>query len=130
MKAILDTHALLWFARGDQRLPVRIRKLIEQSGPELYVSVASIWEMQIKHDLGKLTLRKPPEDCISSQQSTNALEILTIRPDHVYGLAALPRHHNDPFDRMLVAQALADKLTIATVDPAITAYPAQVLAIR
>src|SRR5438876_1266400 len=100
MKAILDTHALLWFARGDQRLPVRIRKLIEQSGPELYVSVASIWEIIIKVRKRTLKLDAHPELWITRALRGIGASPLPIRTRHALGVIRLSILHKDPFDRL------------------------------
>src|SRR5216117_1568391 len=119
MKAILDTHALLWFAEGDQRLPLKIRKLIEESGIELYISVASIWEIVIKAQKRTLKLDLPPRRWVLRALRTIGARPPPIRLRHALQVATLPLLHNDPFDRLLIAQANAESLPLITHDATI-----------
>src|SRR5437868_10012357 len=108
MKAILDTPALLWFAQGDLRLPVRIRKLIEETGPELYLSVASVWEIVVKVQKRRLSLDQPPQRWIPQALRSIRARALPVRTRHALRVMHLPRVHKDPFDRLIIAQANAE----------------------
>lgn len=122
MRAILDTHGLLWFLEGDARLSGPARGIIEDGGNEMLVSVASLWEMAVKHSLGKLELGEPFGELIPAQLEANAFSVLNIGLPHVNEVASLPFHHRDPFDRMIIAQALVDGLPVIGVDPVFDAY--------
>ena len=119
MKLLLDTHALLW-ALGDPRsLSAKARSRLEDPASLVFVSVVSIWEMEIKRSLGKLDT---PED-LSHQLKQLRFQELPLQIRHAQVLRKLPAHHRDPFDRMLVAQAMADGLTVVTRDRIIPRYP-------
>jgi PIN domain nuclease of toxin-antitoxin system len=113
-RLLLDTHALLWFVSNDSALSTSARSLIEDAD-EVFVSVASAWETAIKAHLGKLTLdAASAEAFFEEQMRTNDFTYLPIAPAHVFRAAALPLHHRDPFDRLLIAQALAEELSLVT----------------
>lgn len=107
MKLLLDTHAFLWFIGGDERLSPAARALIEDGTNDVFLSVASLWEMAIKISLGRLQLAQPFEIFIPNQLSLNHIELLGVTISHVARVAVLPFYHRDPFDRLLVAQAQA-----------------------
>ena len=119
MKLLLDTHALLWALSEPQRLAPEARRRLEQAGNTVFVSVVCAWEMEIKRALGKLDA---PDD-LPLQMERNRMFELPVHLRHVQRLRKLPTLHRDPFDRMLVAQALADDLTLVTRDQRILAYP-------
>ena len=121
MKALLDTHAFLWWIADDPRLSSRVRKIIGDGENGLYLSAASGWEMAIKVGLGRLALPEP-ERFIPEQMANNAIFPLPIRMSHALRVHSLPGHHRDPFDRMLVAQAQLEGLPILTADPRIAQY--------
>lgn len=123
MKLLLDTHTLIWWTLTPERLSDRVSNLLADKNNELMLSVASVWEMQIKLQIGKLNLNLPLEELIETQQQTNNLLLLPIEVDYVWTLKNLPMHHRDPFDRMLIAQAIAEQLPIVSVDAAFDAYP-------
>ena len=125
MKCLLDTHAFIWLITDDDRLSVKARGAILDNRTTLYLSSASIWEMVIKSSLGKLKLPDHPESFIQKQLEATQIQELPITFRHAFHLQHLPNHHKDPFDRMLVAQALAEKLTILTIDPLIAQYSAK-----
>ena len=108
MKALLDTHALIWFASGDRRLPERTRGFIDSAKNELLISVATAWEIVIKGQLGKLRLDRPSAAYVEYYIHELSLAPLQITLDHVFGVADLPSHHGDPFDRLLIAQAIQE----------------------
>lgn len=93
----------------------------------LYLSLASVWEMQIKSQLGKLSLPGPLPDLVQEQQQVNGIQILPIEPSHIYALQTLPPHHRDPFDRMIIAQATVAGLTIISADHVFRSYAAPLL---
>ena len=122
MRAIVDTHALLWFPEGDHRLSARARDLIEDGKDEMLVSIASLWEIAVKHSLGKLDLARPFDEVIPSQLEVNGFTNLPLTIPHVAKVATLPFHHRDPFDRVLIAQALVEELSILGGDVAFDSY--------
>lgn len=126
MRLLLDTHSFLWFIAGSELLSESARHQIADLDNEAFVSIASLWEIAIKTSTGKLTLARPFEVLILEQLELNEIEILPIKLDHLAVLTKLARHHRDPFDRLLVAQALAEGLPIISKDPAFQGYPIQV----
>ena len=122
MRLLLDTHAFLWWVDGGTRLSVRARRAIANPANECLVSVASAWEMAIKVSLGKLRLPAPPERFVADQLAANGFRLLASELHHVCGVADLPFHHRDPFDRLLVSQALAESLRIVSADPIFRKY--------
>lgn len=127
MRLLLDTHVFLWFISGDPRLANDWRDQVRDPANEAYLSVASIWEAIIKYQLGKLPLPAAPQDYLPEQRERHRITSLPIEEAALAELAELPALHRDPFDRILVAQALQHDLTIATVDPLVRAYPAKLL---
>lgn len=125
MKLLLDTHTFIWMDSEPDKLPPRIRELCQDTENALLVSVASIWEIQIKSQLGKLKLKTPLPDIIR-QQKENGIEILPIEPSHIFALETLPNHHKDPFDRLLVAQTIVEGAVLVSADPLIKQYPVSV----
>ncbi len=128
MKLLLDTHVWLWLALDPGRISAAVRDRFCRADTELYVSVASLWEVVIKTGLGKLNLPDPAETFWQRQTRDSGIVALVIRPEHVLDVAALPDVHRDPFDRLLVAQARVDGLTLVTADRKVRAYPVATLA--
>lgn len=122
MKLLLDTHSFLWFIGGDSKLSVHARMLIENTSNQSVLSVASLWEMAIKVSIGKLSLGQPFETIIPHQISVNGIELLKISFPHTAVVATLPFHHRDPFDRLLIAQAMVEKIPIVSCDIAFDTY--------
>ena len=116
MKLLLDTHVFLWFIAGDARLSFSARSEIEAQDNLKLVSIASLWEMAIKISLGKLTLDQRFDDFVPRLIETNGFDLLAVRTDHVARLTSLPFHHRDPFDRLLLAQARAEGMTLVSDD--------------
>lgn len=108
MKLLLDTHTVIWFLEGSSQLSGRARTLIEDEDNEVLFSVGSLWEMAIKISLGKLHLSQPFDVFMRDQMTLNSIELLHISIEHTATVAALPFHHRDPFDRLLIAQALVE----------------------
>jgi PIN domain nuclease of toxin-antitoxin system len=127
MKLLLDTHIFIWWADEPEKLsPVALAALKDDAN-DLILSVVSVWEIQVKTQLGKLKLNQPLKELIESQQETNSLQILPVELSHVLALDALPFHHKDPFDRLLIAQSVAADITLVTADDKFSAYPAKLL---
>jgi PIN domain nuclease of toxin-antitoxin system len=122
LNLLLDTHTFLWFIGGDATLTSYARLLIENTANRRYLSIASIWEITIKSSLGRLTVPMPPSLLIRDHVWANAITLLNLTPDHLDVLHSLPYHHNDPFDRILIAQAMNEKMTLITKDAAFAQY--------
>ena len=127
MKILLDTHIFLWFISGDAQLSTDVRDAIRDPDNEVYLSAVSVWEAIVKYQLGKLPLPEPPETYLPKQRDFHQIVSLALDESSVAQLAKLPPLHRDPFDRMLICQALEKGLTIATVDGAIRAYSVSVM---
>jgi PIN domain nuclease of toxin-antitoxin system len=127
VKLLLDTHAFWWWVTDDDRLSDRAGAAIAVGANEVYFSAVSAWEIAIKAGLGRITL---PEDAWSftpDQLERNAFQPLPVHVSHAVAVIALPDHHRDPFDRMLVAQAMTEGLTLVSSDDQLAAYPVSVL---
>lgn len=123
MRLLLDTHAWLWYHLGDAQLSTVARLLIEEVNNEKFVSTASYWELAIKVGVGKFALGEPYEDFIQHAIFDNGFFILPIEPQHTAVLVSLPLHHKAPFDRVMVAQAMVERMPIVSADPVLDAYP-------
>lgn len=123
MRLLLDTHALLWFVLGDTQLSKTALALILDPANEKLVSPASYWEIAIKLSIGKYALHEPYEDFMRRGIAGNGFGILPVEPGHTAALIALPFHHRDPFDRLLIAQAMVEKLSVVSADAIFDAYP-------
>lgn len=122
MKLLLDTQAFLWFAGGDRRLSRTARRRIEDGRNDKFLSVASIWEMAIKVEIGKLRLDVPIAELVQSSATDSGIALLPIEKEHAMGVAMLPRHHGDPFDRLLVVQAAHENMVVVGSDVQFDAY--------
>jgi len=125
VRLLLDTHSFLWFVGGDSSLSIAVRLLIEDADNVVLLSAASVWEIAIKVSLGKLHLEQPFDVLIPQQLLVNHIELLGITLQHTAMVARLPFHHRDPFDRLLIAQAIVEQIPVITRDPAFDAYPVQ-----
>ncbi|MBD2560752.1 MULTISPECIES: type II toxin-antitoxin system VapC family toxin [Nostoc] len=121
MRQLLDTHIFIWFVMGDPRISVSMRSQIENN--ENLLSIASVWEMAIKHSIGKLNFDLAFDEFIEQQIIRNGIELLPITINHISVVATLPLHHRDPFDRILIAQALAENIPILSADKIFDLYP-------
>lgn len=126
MKLLADTHAFLWFVAGDARLSVAARRAMEDSDNEWWVSAASVWEMSIKASLGRLTLPSSVRDYVSDKVR-HGLRVLSIDWPHAADVERLPFHHRDPFDRLIVAQALVEDLSLVSRDSTFRKYGVRVI---
>ena len=127
MKALLDTHAFLWWITDDVRLSPRARTVIADGDNELFFSAASGWKIAIKARLGKIQLPSDPASFVPKQLRINAVEPLAVQMTHALHVYLLPKHHRDPFDRILVAHAQVDRMAIITADQQITQYAVEIL---
>lgn len=122
MKLLLDTHVFLWWVSDAPELSETAHAAISDPANSCYLSLASCWEMAIKTSVGKLKLKKPVERFVSEQMQQNGFLLLNIELRHVTKVEALPLLHRDPFDRILVTQAKAERMTLVTADSALYAY--------
>src|SRR4051794_19475187 len=127
MRALLDTHTFLWFVHQDPRLSADARALIIDPSTDLLLSVASAWEIVIKVALGRLKLIKHTEVFLKEHLNANDIAPLPIRLEHATAVGSLPAHHRDPFDRMIIAQAVSEHVPIITNDSEFKKYSAQVV---
>ena len=127
MNLLFDTHVFIWWADEPAKLSSAAIAVLEDEDNRLFLSDASIWEMQIKVQLGKIKLKLSLPDLIESQKRDNNVEILHITTEHILALDKLPFHHKDPFDRLIIAQSIVDDFTIVTLDSEFPAYPAKLL---
>jgi PIN domain nuclease of toxin-antitoxin system len=121
-RLLLDTHALLWYVLNDPQLSATARALIDDPSHDVLVSPASYWEIAIKVSIGKYTLTLPYEDFMRQAIDGNDFEILAIMPRYTAALVTMPFHHRDPFDRLLVAQALVEGIPIISIDAVFDPY--------
>jgi PIN domain nuclease of toxin-antitoxin system len=126
MKALLDTHTFLWAIADEGKLSRRARQIYTGSN-DLWLSVASMWEILIKVQAGKLPLPEPAGPYLVKKLAQNQIELLPITLDHVLRIESLPPHHRDPFDRLLIAQGIKEKWPIITADPWFSRYPVDVI---
>ncbi|HWO23643.1 MAG TPA: type II toxin-antitoxin system VapC family toxin [Kofleriaceae bacterium] len=127
MKLLLDTHVFIWMHGDPDRLSARARDLLIDADTELHLSVVSAWELGIKIARERLTLPEPLDEYVMSRARRARISLLSIDLVHVLEAVTLPLHHADPFDRMLVAQARTESLTLLTADPLIARYDVELM---
>ena len=125
MKCLIDTHTLLWYTLNESQLSSTAHQLIINQNNQILISPASYWEIAIKISIGKLILHQPYKDFIAVCLNQYQFNILAITPEHTDSVITLPFYHKDPFDRLLVAQAIAEKIPIISVDTALDQYEIQ-----
>ena len=130
MRLLLDTHVWLWLQSATRRIDEDVRAILADPRHELWLSMASVWEIALKFGLGKLDLPEAPEAYLPDRMRRSGVTTLAIEFAHAVRVASLPHHHRDPFDRMLIAQALTEELTIVTADPRFEAYGVNQLPVR
>ncbi len=123
MRLLLDSATFIWTAEGHTKLSVAARSLIADASNELFLSAASAWEIAIKHELGRLDLRMPPDEYVWQQRQLHRIESLSIDEAAALQSAKLPNVHRDPFDRILISQAILGGMAIVTPDRLIRMYP-------
>ena len=126
MKALLDTHTFLWAIAEEGKLSRRAQQIYTSSN-DLWLSVASLWEILIKVQAGKLPLPKPSGPYLTKKLANDRIEVLPVTFDHVLKTESLPMHHRDPFDRLLIAQSIEEGWPIITADPWFARYPVDVI---
>ena len=124
-RLLLDTHSFLWFVTADPKLRASAQRLIATGANEPLLSVASVWEIAIKVSIRRLPLPEPLRTFIPEELRVNRIGVLPIELSHTFEVARLPFHHRDPFDRLLIAQALVENLPIISVDTVFDSYPVQ-----
>ncbi|WP_017297092.1 type II toxin-antitoxin system VapC family toxin [Nodosilinea nodulosa] len=125
MKLLLDTHTFMWWDSSPAKISEKVLTLLRNPDSQVLLSLASLWEIQIKSQLGKLTLRDNLADIVLQQQNENGIILLPIEFSHILALEQLPLHHRDPFDRLLIAQSRIEAAAIATRDELFQRYPRQ-----
>jgi PIN domain nuclease of toxin-antitoxin system len=127
MRYLLDTHTFLWWITDSESLSDHAREIIRDGSNELFLSAASGWEIAIKAGIGRLDLQEDPEKLIPEQMLLNKIQGLPVQMSHALHVHALPKHHRDPFDRLLVAQCQLEEMPIITSYPQIAAYEVDVI---
>ena len=127
MKALLDTHAFLWWNMEDPQLSSHAKEIISNGENEIYLSTASVWEISIKAAKGKLILPEPPAQYIATRMGLYRFQPLLIQVSHAAQVYELPRHHDDPFDRMLIAQSQIEGIPLLSADTEIRKYDVEVI---
>ena len=127
MNLLLDTHVFLWMAAEPEKLSVKAEECIMNSDNALYLSIVSLWEMQIKTQLGKLALDVPLDELWHKQQMQSDIFLLLTKEEHVWELGNLPQLHRDPFDRLLIAQSRHEKMVLISADDIVAKYETRVL---
>ena len=127
MRALLDTNVFLWFISGNEKLSSATKKIIADTNNELFLSIASLWEIAIKTSIGKLELLQPFDQLVSNHITDNEINIMQIEPKHLSLLIKLPFHHRDPFDRLIIAQGISENLPILSSDASFKQYQIEVI---
>ncbi|MCA9997973.1 MAG: type II toxin-antitoxin system VapC family toxin [Anaerolineales bacterium] len=127
MKLLFDTHTFIWWDSDPSQLSQQVLELCHNPENTLILSIATVWEIQIKSQLGKLSLTLPLNEYVRTQQQANGFYILPIHLEHVFKLNELPLHHKDPFDRLLIAQSAIEDAVLLSKDRIFAAYPINVL---
>ncbi len=127
MKLLLDTHAFIWWDDSPANLSPVVLELFKNKAHTIYLSLVSVWEMQVKLQIGKLEFNLPLSEKISNQQRTNNIQLLPVNIEHIFALNQLPLHHRDPFDRLLLAQSLVEDITLVSKDQRFSQYPVKLL---
>lgn len=122
MNLLLDTHVFIWATANPDRLSERVINLLHDTNNQWLLSMVSVWEMQIKTQLGKLDLKLPLPELIETQKRVNNLEVLPIKLEHIFSLRELPNYHRDPFDRLIIAQGMLEQLAIVSIDSIFDRY--------
>lgn len=127
MKLLLDTHIFLWLNDNPEKLSAVAMDACQNLDNSLYLSLISLWEIQIKRQLGKLDIQAPWQEMVKTQQVENSLEVLPLKEGHIEQLDRLEHHHRDPFDRMLISQAQVEGMKMVSADHAFTSYDVAVI---
>jgi len=125
MNILLDSHTLIWFSQNSPQLSSSAIKILEDRNNLLFLSLVSVWEIQIKVQLGKLNLDISLSEIVKDQTKINDVQILPLKLSHIWTLDTLPYYHKDPFDRLLISQAITENLIILGVDSVFDSYPVE-----
>jgi len=125
MKVLIDTHVLLWGLQAEAKVSSRVRSLLPVA--DVWISVASLWEIIAKVQAGKLALPSPVGDYLAAKLTANGVSVLSLSFDHVRRLEQLPLLHRDPFDRILIAQSLQESIPLVSADPQFAKYPVEII---
>lgn len=123
MKYLIDTHTLLWIVTNDPKLSAKAKDLYLDSENEIFISLASIWELSIKSSIGKISLEQPLDEFVDEHVKGNDIRILKIELPHVLRIENLPFYHRDPFDRLIISQSIEDNIPIIGSDKTFDSYP-------
>ena len=123
MKLLLDTHVFIWMNHAPEKLSAKFREYCERGEEEFFLSIVTPWEIQIKQQLGKLNAATSMKELVEKNQQENGIRLLMVELNHVEMLGHLPMHHRDPFDRLIIAQTIVEKLQIISVDSIFDKYP-------
>ncbi len=123
MKLLLDTSVFLWYLNGDAKLPKNVVSAVRSPENDVRLSAVSLWEIVVKHQLGRLPLPAPPSTYIPRQRERHAIDTLPLEERALVHLPKLPEHHRDPFDRMLICQSIEHEMLLVTSDARILEYP-------
>ncbi|MDQ6694505.1 MAG: type II toxin-antitoxin system VapC family toxin [Chloroflexota bacterium] len=126
MRLLLDTHTFIWWANEQRKLSPHVLALCQDSANTLLLSLAAVWEMQIKLQLGKMQLTLSLAKIITDQEQLNRINIMPIKLEHIFALDDFPMHHKDPFDRLMIAQAMVEGAVLLSRDPVFALYPVDV----
>ena len=127
MSLLLDSHTFVWVHEEPRKLSQKVVAEIKNPANDLFLSVASVWELQIKIQIGKFKFNDTLENIINEQQRINGIQILPINLSHALYLKNLPLHHKDPFDRLLISQAIVENMILVSADPKFSMYQATLL---
>lgn len=127
MKLLLDTHTFIWWDRDPKKIPSATLNRLKAAENQIFLSLASLWEIQIKSQLGKLILKGHLADIVQAQQTANNIILLPIELSHILALDSLPQHHKDPFDRLLIAQSRVESAAMISRDSIFDRYDCQVI---
>ncbi len=127
MRLLLDTHTFIWWDSDPSKLSTEVLQVCQDQANTILLSVASVWEMQIKSQMNKLHFSLPLSEIVKGQEKDNAVQILPITLDHVLALESLPSHHKDPFDRLLISQANVEDATLISRDSIFSQYTVRLL---
>ena len=127
MNYLLDTYSFLLWISNSGKLPVPVKEVIKSPDNSIFLSISSVREIQVKSQIGRVDLPSPVLDIVTRQTQENGIELLHISLAHMVALTRIPTHHGDPFDYLLIAQAIEEDLTIITRKPQIAKYPVRVM---
>jgi len=126
MNLLLDTHAILWFLNGDKKISERVKKVLSSPSNDKFISIVSLWEIAIKISLGKLSIKTSLSDLFRIIEE-QGFHFLPLTPEHIICVATLPMSHRDPFDRIIISQAITEELTILTRDENFSGYGVKII---